>query len=189
MPEGVEEGIVRGIYKVSDREVDNARGKLQLLGSGAILRSVLEAQETLAERFNVASSVWSVTSYNELARDAQDCRRWNVLHPTEPPRQSYYEQVTGGQEGPFVAASDYVRAIPEQLGPFTKGGIFALGTDGFGRSESRGALRRHFEVDAQCVTIAALYRLEQDGKLSAEEVAQAIRDLGVDPEKPNPFYM
>jgi pyruvate dehydrogenase E1 component len=189
MPEGVEEGIVRGIYQVSNREADGARGKVQLLGSGAILRSVLEAQEILSDRFGVSSNVWSVTSYNELARDAQDCRRWNMLHPTQPPRKSYYEQVTAGQEGPFVAASDYVRAIPEQLGPFTNGGIFALGTDGFGRSESRGALRRHFEVDAQCVTIAALYQLEKEGKLATDEVAQAIRDLGVDPEKPNPFHM
>jgi pyruvate dehydrogenase E1 component len=188
MPEGVEEGIVRGIYRLSSRDVDGARGKVQLMGSGAILQSVVEAQEILAERYQVASNTWSVTSYSELARDAQGCQRWNMLHPAESPRMSYYEQAIAGEHGPFVAASDYVRAVPEQLSQFTPGGIYALGTDGMGRSESREALRRHFEVDAECVVIAALAHLKEQGKIPADEVAQAIRDLGVDPEKPNPFY-
>jgi pyruvate dehydrogenase E1 component len=188
MPEGIEEGIVRGIYQATTKDVDGARGKAQLFGSGAILRSVLRAQEILAERYNVSSNVWSVTSYNELARDAQACQRWNMLHPTEVPRQSYYEQAIAGEQGPFVAASDYVRAVPEQLGPFTPGGIFALGTDGMGRSESREALRRHFEVDAECVVIAVLHQLKNEGVFTADEVAAAIRDLGVDPEKQNPLY-
>jgi pyruvate dehydrogenase E1 component len=188
MPEGVEEGIVRGIYKLSTSDVDEPRGRVQLFGSGAILRGVLRAQEILAERFRVSSDVWSVTSYHELARDAQACQRWNMLHPAAEPRKSFYEQAVGGADGPFVAASDYVRAVPEQLTPFTPGGIFALGTDGMGRSESREALRRHFEVDAPCIAIAALYRLKQEGTLSGDEVAGAIRELEVDPEKPNPFY-
>ncbi len=188
MPEGVEEGIVRGIYRLSTRDVDGARGKVQLMGSGAILQSVVEAQEILAERYQVASNVWSVTSYSELARDAQACQRWNMLHPAESPRTSYYEQAIAGEEGPFLAASDYVRAVPEQLSQFTPGGIYALGTDGMGRSESREALRRHFEVDAECAVIAALAHLKEQGKIPADEVARAIRDLGVDPEKPNPFY-
>jgi pyruvate dehydrogenase E1 component len=188
MPAGVEDGIVRGIYKLSVRDsANNARGRVQLLGSAAILRSVLHAQDLLAERFDVASNVWSVTSYHELARDAQGCQRWNMLHPVATPRRSYYEQVIAGEEGPFIAASDYVRAVPEQLSPFTPGGIFTLGTDGLGRSESRETLRRHFEVDAEFVTLAALHCLKQEGRFSAAEIEQAIRDLDIDSEKLDPF--
>ncbi|OHB75047.1 MAG: pyruvate dehydrogenase (acetyl-transferring), homodimeric type [Planctomycetes bacterium RBG_16_64_10] len=188
MPPGVEEGIVRGLYKLSARDLAHARGRVELFGSAAILRSVLKAQDILAERFGVASNVWSVTSYHELARDAQSCRRWNMLHPGAAPRRSFYEQAIAGAEGPFVAACDYVRTVPEQLNPFTPGGILTLGTDGLGRSESRETLRRHFEVDAEFVTLAALHQLKQDGRFSAAEIEHAIRDLAVDPEKVDPFY-
>lgn len=188
MPAGVEEGIVRGIYKFSSSEVKGAQHRVQLFGSGAIMNSVLDAQRILAERYQVASDVWSVTSYTELRRDAQSCRRWNMLHPTEAPRQSYLEKVLAGHHGPFIAASDYVRALAEQVQPWIPGDYFVLGTDGMGRSETRPALRRHFEVDAACVTIAALYQLSKQGKFAAADVARAIQDLEVNPDKANALY-
>jgi pyruvate dehydrogenase E1 component len=188
MPAGVEEGIVRGIYKFSSSEVKGGQHRVQLFGSGAIMNSVLDAQRILAERYQIASDVWSVTSYTELRRDAQSCRRWNMLHPTEAPRQSYVEKVLAGHHGPFIAASDYVRALAEQVQPWIPGDYFVLGTDGMGRSETRPALRRHFEVDAACVTIAALYQLSLQGKIAAADVARAIQDLDVNPEKINALY-
>jgi len=188
MPEGAEEGIIRGIYKFRNREVDNAQHRVQLFGSGAIMRCVLQAQDLLADRYGVASDAWSVTSYNELARDAQGVHRWNMLHPNETPRRSYIEQVLEGHDGPFVAASDYVRTHSEQVAPYVPGDFYALGTDGMGRSESRENLRRHFEVDAECVTVAVLYRLAKAGKIPMDDVAKAIGDLGIDPEKVDPYF-
>ncbi len=188
MPAGVEEGIVKGIYRLGSREVPSARARVQLFGSGPILRMVLNAQELLAERYGIASDVWSVTSYTQLRREAGDCRRWNMLHPTEPQRRSYLETVLDGVEGPFIAASDYVRALSEQLTPWIPGDYYCLGTDGMGRSETREALRRHFEVDAEAVVIATLHRLAVAGKIPASEVSQAIRDLGYDPDKANPYF-
>ncbi len=188
MPEGVEEGIVKGIYKFGSREVDGAKARVQLFGTGPILRCVLKAQEILAEKYQIASDVWSVTSYTQLRRDAQSCERWNFLHPTKKAKQSYIEQVLDGVEGPFIAASDHVRALPEQLTQYIPGDYCVLGTDGMGRSETREALRRHFEVDAESVTLAALYRLSKQGVIKATEVAKAIKDLGYDPEKANPLF-
>jgi len=188
MPEGVEEGIIRGMYKVSSRDVERGGQRAQLLGSGAILREALRAQEILAERYHIASDVWSVTSYTELRRDAQSCERWNMLHPDQPPKKSFLQEQIEGHEGPFVAALDYVRAVAEQISPWVPGGLFALGTDGMGRSDTRVRLRRHFEVDAECITLATLYRLHQQGHCDAACVAQAVSDLGIDPEKPNPLF-
>jgi len=188
MPAGVEEGIIKGIYKFRSREVDNAKARVQLFGSGAILNCALAAQEMLAERYGIASDVWSLTSYTQLRREAADCSRWNLLHPTEKPRQSYLESVLEGVAGPFIAASDYVRALPEQLTPWIPGDYYVLGTDGMGRSETREALRRHFEVDAESITLAALSRLCKAGTLDASAVAAAIQDLGYDAEKPNPYF-
>ncbi len=187
MPAGVEEGIIRGIYRLNSVDAGSGTHQVQLFGSGPILRSVLSAQKILADEFNVSSTVWSVTSYTELRRDAHGCQRWNMFHPDEPPRKSYLETVIEGAEGPFIAASDWVQALVEQIDPWIPGGLFALGTDGMGRSETRAALRRHFEVDAECITIAALYRLCQEGKIAAKTVAGAIQSLGVDPEKVNPI--
>jgi pyruvate dehydrogenase E1 component len=188
MPEGVEEGIVQGIYKLSSREVKQAKARVQLFGTGPILRCVLKAQEMLAEKYQVASDVWSVTSYTQLRRDAQSCERWNFLHPLEKPRQSYIERVLAGTKGPFIAASDHVRALPEQLLRYIPGDYFVLGTDGMGRSETREALRRHFEVDAESVTLAALHRLTKQGVFQLEDVAKAIKELDYNPEKANPLY-
>jgi pyruvate dehydrogenase E1 component len=188
MPPGVEEGIVRGMYKLNARTLDKPRAKVNLFGSGAILRHVLMAQELLAEKYKIASNVWSVTSYTELRRDAHAVERWNMLHPADAPRKSYVEQALLGEEGLFVAASDYVRALPEQIARWVPGELYALGTDGMGRSETREALRRHFEVDAESIVVASLYRLSKQGVVDASFVAQAIKDLGVDPEKTDPYF-
>ncbi|MCY2980206.1 MAG: pyruvate dehydrogenase (acetyl-transferring), homodimeric type [Planctomycetota bacterium] len=188
MPEGVEEGIIQGIYKFASKEVPGAKARVQLFGSGSILRSVLEAQQILAEKYNVASDAWSVTSYTQLRRDAQTCERWNMLHPDQPARKSYIETVLADVKGPIISASDNMRAVGEQLLPYMTTDYYVLGTDGMGRSETRTALRRHFEVDAASVTIAALYRLSKQGAISGSVVAQAIQDLGYDAEKPNPLF-
>jgi pyruvate dehydrogenase E1 component len=187
MPAGVEEGIVRGIYKFSSRDAGESKLHVQLFGSGAILNEVIRAQKILAEQYNVASNVWSVTSYKELWRDAQGCERWNMLHPAESPRRSYLEQKLEGIEGPFIAASDNVRGVPQLVDAWIPGGLYVLGTDGYGRSDDRAPLRRFFEVDAESIVIATLYRLAQLGKVERSVAAKAIADLGVDPEKPNPI--
>ena len=188
MPEGCEEGIVKGMYKFRAKDLDKPRARVQLFGSGAILNSALAAQELLAERFNIASDVWSVTSYTQLRREAADCQRWNLLHPLEQPRKSYVETVLEGAEGPFISASDYVRALGEQLTPWIPGDYFVLGTDGMGRSETRETLRRHFEVDAESIAIAALSRLAHAGVVTKQDVQDAIEQLDYDPEKQNPYF-
>ncbi|MFN9591300.1 MAG: pyruvate dehydrogenase (acetyl-transferring), homodimeric type [Pirellulaceae bacterium] len=188
MPAGVEQGILKGLYKFKSNDVPKARGRVQLFGSGSILRCALEAQQMLADRFQVASDVWSVTSYTQLRREAQDCERWNRLNPTQAPRVSYLEQTLQGVEGPIISASDNVRAVGEQLMPYLSQDYFVLGTDGMGRSETRAALRRHFEVDSASITLAALDRLMRQGKFRKEEVAKAIQDLDYDPNKPNPYF-
>jgi pyruvate dehydrogenase E1 component len=186
MPEGVEEGIVRGIYKYTSVDPGDARCRAQLLGSGSILREVLRAADILAERYGIASDVWSVTSYTELHRDASAAERYNRLHPTAEPRKPYVAEVFEGVEGPFVAASDYVHSISEQIDHWVPGGLAALGTDGFGRSDTRPALRRHFEVDAEMIALTTLYELHKHGKMEPEDVAKAIGELGIDPDKPDP---
>jgi pyruvate dehydrogenase E1 component len=193
MPAGCEEGILKGAYKLRDVPAQAAKGKaatklppVQLLGSGTILREVIRAAELLAEQFGVSSTVWSVTSWKELRREAQECRRWNMLNPEAPAKVSYLEEMLAGTDGVYVAASDHVRAVPEQLDPWVPGGLFVLGTDGFGRSELRGKLRRHFEVDAECIAVGVLSRLASAGSVGTHVVADAIARLGVDPAKVDP---
>jgi pyruvate dehydrogenase E1 component len=188
MPAGCEEGIIKGMYKYRSREVDDAKARVQLLGSGAILNCTLAAQALLAEKYQIASDVWSMTSFTQLRREAASCQRWNLLHPTEPPKRSYLEQMFAGVSGPFIAASDYVRALPEQLTPWIPGDYYVLGTDGMGRSETRAALRRHFEVDAESIAIATLSRLAKAGVFQPSDVQDAIQELGYDPEKPDPYF-
>ncbi|MEM9943166.1 MAG: pyruvate dehydrogenase (acetyl-transferring), homodimeric type [Planctomycetota bacterium] len=188
MPDGCEEGITKGIYKFRSLDAAKEKYRVQLFGSGAIMNCVLEAQVTLAAKYGISSDVWSVTSYNELRRDAQECQRWNMFHPTLEPRKSYLETVLEGVDGPFIASSDYVRAHSEQVAPFVPGDFFALGTDGMGRSDTRPDLRRHFEVDQECIVIATLYQLAQQGKMKLEEVEKAIKDLDVNPDKISPLY-
>jgi pyruvate dehydrogenase E1 component len=132
--------------------------------------------------------VWSATSYTQLRRDAHACERWNMLHPTAPPRRPYIERVLEGESGVFVAASDYVKALPEQIDRWVPGDYYVLGTDGMGRSEERHVLRRHFEVDAACIVVATLYRLSRTAGLDPAIVAQAIKDLGIDPEKTDAYF-
>jgi pyruvate dehydrogenase E1 component len=188
MPEGCADGIIKGMYKFKSREVDGAKIRVQLFGSGAILNCVLKAQELLAEKYNIASDVWSVTSYTQLRRDAGACERWNRLHPTETPRRSYLEETLAGLKGPFISASDYVRALGEQLTPWIPGDYYVLGTDGMGRSETRPTLRRHFEVDAESIVIATLYRLAKSGDMEFADVATAIKDFDYDPDKVDPYF-
>ncbi len=190
MPGGCEEGIIKGMYKFKSKDVDGAKARVQLFGSGAILNCALKAQEILAEKYNVASDVWSVTSYTQLRREAEDVRRWNMLHPDQTPRISYLEDTLADTKGPFISASDYVRALGEQLTPWIPGDYFVLGTDGMGRSETREALRRHFEVDAESIVIATLSRLARagDGGFAKSDVTAAIADLGYDADKPNPYF-
>jgi pyruvate dehydrogenase E1 component len=188
MPENVEEGIIRGIYKLSTKAPKKAKAKVNLFGSGAILRMALQAQEILAAKYNIGSNVWSVTSYTELRREAHACERWNMLHPDKPPKKTYLEKTLEGESGVFISASDYVRALGEQIAPWVPGDYYVLGTDGMGRSETREALRRHFEVDAESITLAALYRLSRAGTIPASDAAQAIKDLGIDPDKVDPYF-
>jgi pyruvate dehydrogenase E1 component len=186
MAAGVEEGIVRGLYKF--REGDKGKKlRAQILGSGPILRQALHAQEILIERYGVSADVWSATSYKLLRADALQARRWNMLHPSAPPRHSYLETLLAGEKGPFIAASDYLKLVPDQIAPWVPGGLLTLGTDGFGRSDSRIALRRFFEIDAEIITVATLYSLACRGQVKPQVVDQAIRDLGVNPEKAFPF--
>ncbi len=188
MPEGVESGILQGLYKCQAGP-PRKQLKAQIIGSGPILRSALKAQEILAEKYHVSADVWSATSYKCLRNEALECRRWNMLHPTEPPRKSYLRTVLEGESGPFVAVSDYVKTVPDQIAPWVPGGLFTLGTDGFGRSDTRPQLRRFFEVDAESVVIAVLYSLCRRRKMGKTAVARAIRDLGVDPEKSFPVLV
>jgi pyruvate dehydrogenase E1 component len=188
MPEGVRDGILKGLYPFKVVKPEGAQNTVQLLGSGVVLREVLRAQEILATKYNVASTVYSATSYQELRRDAIECERVNRLHPDQPKRVPYVEQVLGNDTAvPVIASSDYMRALPEQVAPYLNNRLLALGTDGFGRSESRPNLRRFFEMDAEHVAVAALYALAERGRLDRGVVKQAIADLGIDPERPAPW--
>ncbi|MGL5096383.1 MAG: transketolase-like TK C-terminal-containing protein, partial [Planctomycetia bacterium] len=188
MPAGdhVREGILKGMYKFRSRDVDGSKARPQLFGSGSIIREALKAQEILADKFGVASDVWSVTSYKELRRECMAVERWNLLHPNDTPRRSYLENVLAGVPGPFVAVSDNMRLVSEQVARWIPGAFTVLGTDGFGRSESRANLRRHFEIDAASVAFATLRTLEKQGVVSKQTVVDAIGTLGIDPEKIDP---
>jgi pyruvate dehydrogenase E1 component len=188
MPDGATEGILRGMYKFRPTTIRPRGSKIHLLGSGPILRETLRAQEILAEKYGVAAEVWSVTSYRELRREALDAERWNLLHPEEKPRLSYVESVLAKEQGIFVAASDYMRSVPEMIQRWVPGGLYPLGTDGFGRSESRPALRRFFEIDAECIILAALAQIARRGEINPARVQHAIQELGIDPEKVNPMH-
>jgi pyruvate dehydrogenase E1 component len=183
MPEGVEQGVLRGLYLYKAGE--GAGDRVQLLGSGSIAREVLRAQEIL-RGFDVTADVWHVTSYGELRRDALVCDRASGLHPEAEARVPFVVSALGDAPGPVIAASDSMRLVPDMIAPWVSARFVSLGTDGFGMSDTREALRRHFEVDAECIAIAALNALRSDGKRSAADVAAALRDLGVDPEKPDP---
>ncbi|HEY5123608.1 MAG TPA: pyruvate dehydrogenase (acetyl-transferring), homodimeric type [Ignavibacteria bacterium] len=185
MPKGSEEGILKGIYKFKESDIP-AKQKLHLLGSGTILNEVIKAQNILAEKYGIPADVWSVTSYKELLRDAQDCERWNMLHPDEEPKVPYIKQAFKNEEGYFVAASDYMKILPESISKWIPGDLISLGTDGFGRSDGRAALRDFFEIDARYITLAGLNLMRKHNKVKASFVKQVINDLGINSEKPNP---
>jgi pyruvate dehydrogenase E1 component len=189
MPKDAEQGILRGMYlfrKSSEAISGDSTLRVQLLGSGTILREVIAAAEILDQDFGISADIWSVTSFNELRREALDVTRWNMLHPSEPARLSYVENCLKDCTGPVVAATDYMKIFADQIREFVPGRYKVLGTDGFGRSDTREKLRQFFEVDRHYVTIATLQALAEDGKISTEIVAQAIRKFGIDPDKPNP---
>jgi pyruvate dehydrogenase E1 component len=186
MPDGVAEGIVKGLYLLRAAPDDAEGPRVQLLGSGTILREVLAAADLLAE-LGVTADVWSAPSFTELARDGIATERWNMLHPGQPRRQSYVESCLAGRpDGPVVAATDYVRAFAEQIRPYVPRRYRVLGTDGFGRSDYRRTLREHFEVDRGFVAVAALTELAAEGTIPAATVTEAITGYGIDPDKPHP---
>jgi pyruvate dehydrogenase E1 component len=204
MPAGVEDGILKGLYKfksgsagvspANSQTNKHSHGggtpalpvKAHIFGSGPIIQSALKAQEILAERYGVSADVWSATSYKLLRTDAIRCQRWNMMHPTEPPKKNYVETLLAKEQGAFVAVSDNIRTVPDQIAPWVPGGLFTLGTDGFGRSDTRARLRRFFEVDAESTVIATLYALSARGLVQPQLVEKAIKDLGVNPDKIQP---
>ena len=184
LPKGSEEGIIKGIYCLEEGEEKGL--KVQLMGSGTILREVIEAAELLKQDFEINADVWSVTSVNELAREARACTRWNQLHPTKKARRSYLETQLQGRKGPVVVSTDYIRAYAEQIREFVPSRFVSLGTDGFGRSDTRENLRIFFEVNRYYIVVAALKALSDDAEIDSKIVQQAIAKYGIDPEKPNP---
>jgi pyruvate dehydrogenase E1 component len=186
MPDGAQEGILRGMYQLREASKRTRKPVVQLLGSGTILREVVAAADLLAEDFGVLSDVWSVTSFSELRRDGIEVERWNMLHPGEAPRQAYVSEQLSERRGPVVASTDYLRAVPDQIRQWVPGSYRVLGTDGYGRSDFRRALRRFFEVDRHYVAVAALAELAQAGTIDAAVVAEAIAKYDLDPDAPLP---
>ncbi len=185
MPSGSEDGILRGLY-LYRAAVQQARHRAQLFGSGPILLRALQAQEILAEKYDVAADVWSVTSYQQLRNDALEAERWNRLHPGEPPRVPHLTRMLEHAAGPVVAATDYLKAVPDMVARWVPRAFVPLGTDGFGRSDTRAALRRHFEIDAEHIVIATLSALCAQGQVQPGVVARAIHELGIDPDALDP---
>jgi len=188
MPEGAEAGIIKGMYLFREGPKETAKGKrVQLLGSGTILREVIAAAELLEQDFGIASDIWSCPSFTELRRDAMAAERWNLLHPLEGRRLSHVETCLTGRTGPVVAATDYMRLFADQIRTWVPGRYRVLGTDGFGRSDYRARLRDFFEVNRHWVVVAALHSLAEDGVIPAQTVADAIAKYGIDTDRPAPW--
>jgi len=186
MPEGAQEGILKGMYRFRATSKPDAARRAQLFGSGAILPEVIKAQAILESQFEVGADVWSVTSYSELYRDGHACERWNLLHPGEAPRVPYVTTCLKDAPGVFVAASDYVKALPDSIDRWLPRPLVSLGTDGFGRSDNRACLREFFEVDYRFVILGTLSALARAGAIDQSVVQQAIKAHNIDPDKPNP---
>jgi pyruvate dehydrogenase E1 component len=184
MPEGCRDGVLRGIYGY--RAASDGKAIVQLFGSGPILNEALRAQEILADKYGVPADVWSVTSYNQLCREALASERWNRLHPDGPERRPYILKALEGAKGPIIAATDFMKNVPGQLGPWLGDRLVCLGTDGFGRSDNREFLRRHFEVDAESIVVAALSRLARDCKFDVGRAKQALKELDVNSDGVDP---
>jgi pyruvate dehydrogenase E1 component len=183
---GIRDGVLKGLYRFKASTRADAPLRAQLLGSGTIMYETLKAQQILEEKYGVAADVWSVTSYKELYRDANDCERWNMLHPAGPAKVPYVTAALKDAPGPFIAASDYMKVLPESIAKWVPGQLVSLGTDGFGRSENRAALRDFFEVDAKHIVLATLGALAREKKIGTDVVQRAIQELGINPEKANP---
>jgi len=188
MPEGARDGIVKGLYRFRATAKKDAARRAQLFGSGAILPEVIKAQEILESKYDVGADVWSVTSYGELYRDGHGCERWNMLHPGETPRVPYVTACLKDAPGVLVAASDYLKALPDAIDRWLPRPLLALGTDGFGRSENRISLRDFFEVDYRYIVVATLSALARDGKVDIKVVQQAIQAYNINPEKSDPAH-
>src|SRR5699024_901036 len=186
LPEGVEENIVRGMYRFSSGD-KRYKKRVQLLGSGTILREVIAAAELLAQDWNVAADVWSVPSFGQLRRDGLSVERWNRLHPEAKPRQSFVGQQLAQTQGPAIAATDYMKSYADMIRPFMPRAYHVLGTDGYGRSDTREALRDFFEVDRYWVAVTALKALADEGDVKASVVTEAMRKYGIDADKPEPL--
>jgi pyruvate dehydrogenase E1 component len=186
IPNQAADGIVRGLYKLKPAGRPGQSPRVHLFGSGPLLNEALRAQDVLRERFGVAADVWSVTSYNQLYRDALACQRWSRLHPEAAPRDSFVQQALQAEPWPIIAVSDYVTSVAQRLAPWTPASLCVLGTDGFGRSDTRPALRRHFQIDAEHIALAALTELGARGQFDAARLPQAVRDLGIYPDAPDP---
>ncbi|MEQ1883199.1 MAG: pyruvate dehydrogenase (acetyl-transferring), homodimeric type, partial [Burkholderiales bacterium] len=187
LPKGAEEGILKGMYRIREGKAKKGSQTVQLLGAGTILREVLAAAELLEKDWAIAADAWSVTSFTELRRDGMGAERWNRLHPDASAKQSWVERCLAGTQGPIIAATDYMRTVPDLIRTWVPRKYVTLGTDGFGRSDSRAALRDFFEVDRHHVTVAALKALADEGKLDKKVVARAIEKYGIAVERPNPW--
>ena len=185
MPDGAQEGILRGMYRLRE-SARESRPRVKLLGSGTILNEVIAAAELLESDFEVAADVWSVTSFTELRRDGIEVDRWNLLHPVEEPRSAYVTECLSAVEGPVVASTDYIRTYPDLIRPWVPGRYRVLGTDGFGRSDFRTALRRFFEVDRHYVALAALRELAEEGAIDRQVVKDAIDRYQINADAPLP---
>ncbi len=188
MPAGVEEGIIRGMYCLAEGRNKRAKLAVQLIGCGTILREVEAAATLLREDFGVDATLWSATSLNEVHRDGQVCERWNLMHPEETPRVPYVTELLQGRPGPVVCATDYIKAFGEQIRPYVPQRYVVLGTDGYGRSDTRARLRHHFEVDRHFIVLAALKALADDGKLKPQDVSKAMKKYGINPDKRDPLF-
>jgi pyruvate dehydrogenase E1 component len=186
MPEGARDGILKGMYVIKPTSTPKAKLRAQLFGSGTILNEALKAQQILETKYGVGADVWSVTSYGNLYKDGHAAERWNRLHPTSKPRVPYVTQVTKDAPGVFVAASDYLKVLPDAIDRWLPRKVHSLGTDGFGRSETRPALRNFFEVDSRFIVLATLYALAEEKQIDVKVVTQAIKDLEIDTEKVDP---
>jgi pyruvate dehydrogenase E1 component len=187
LPSGVEDGILKGMYLL--HAAGKGKVRAQLFGSGTILREVIGAAELLEKDFDIPCDVWSVTSFNELRRDALGVERWNQLHPQAKPRKSYLETCLADRRGPCIAATDYMKIVPDQIQRWVRGQYVTLGTDGFGRSDGREALRQHFEVDKRYIAVTTLKALADEGNFDQKAVAKAIEDYGIDPDKADPVTL
>ena len=187
LPKGAEQNILRGLHRVLQSAAKKPKARARLVGSGAILQEAIAAADLLQNDFGVAADIYSATSFNALARDGHDCARWNALHPDKKPKMSHAETMLSGDDSPVVAATDYIRMFADQIRAFVPARYVVLGTDGFGRSDTRWNLRRHFEVDRHAIAHAALSALAADGKLPAKAAADAIKKYKINPDAPNPI--